>query len=127
MGAATMSAVPFIDENSEEDAIAQYENWKKNAQKEESPCATVFLLGDLGVLFWQDEGMPWIARVRVELPTRELRPDGTEYPVKASFIAFGQGGFEGVSKKTKTKIKPANEHPLYLEFVAAMEKIDVFD
>jgi len=42
--------LPFIDPESEEDAISQYKKWKENAQKEDSPCATVFLLGDMKVL-----------------------------------------------------------------------------
>ena len=56
-----MSGTPFdlnsiIDADSDQDAISQYQEWKKNSQKEDSPCATVFLLGDLKVprCLWRD-------------------------------------------------------------------------
>ena len=50
--------------------------------QETSPTATVFLLGDMGMLDYMENKLPWIMRVKTELPTRELRQDGTEYPVK---------------------------------------------
>ena len=81
----------------------------------------------LQCLFWKDEGLPWIMRVKCELPTRELRANGTEYPVKAAFVAFGQGGMLGKARREKTEVPEANTHPLYAEFVRAMEQIDIYD
>ena len=74
-----------------------------------------------------DDGLPWIMRLKCELPTRELRANGTEYPVKASFVAFGAGGMMGTSKTDGIPIPDANTHPQYAEFVSAMEKIDIYD
>ena len=58
----------IIDPNSDVDALQQYEEWKQNASKEESPCATIFLLGDLKVVFchilWP---IPWLSDGRLAL------------------------------------------------------------
>eukprot|EP00662_Eupelagonemidae_sp_cell21_P004197 gene4197-50578_t len=51
----------------------------------------VFLLADSTLLFWKEEGLDWINRVKCELPTRALCYDGYEAEVKASYVGAANG------------------------------------
>lgn len=68
-----------------------YKKWKEEqGRKEELPTAPQFFLADSDLLFYQDKDvqLPWIHRIRCELPRRVGRLSG-ELPVKASYIGFG--------------------------------------
>lgn len=67
-----------------------YKKWKEQqGVKDELPPATQIYLADTSLLFYQDPDvqLPWIHRIKVELPRRVGRLSG-DLPVKASFIAF---------------------------------------
>uniref|UniRef100_A0A7S4W5M4 Uncharacterized protein n=1 Tax=Alexandrium monilatum TaxID=311494 RepID=A0A7S4W5M4_9DINO len=69
-----------------------YKNWKQEQEKkEELPAAPQVFLADTTLLFYQDPDvqLPWIHRLKCELPRRVGRLSG-ELPVKASYIGFGK-------------------------------------
>lgn len=82
---------------------------KRHAQ-EKAPPAAVFMLGGDEMMHRTFGGIPWLTRVRCELPSRPVGPGGEEEPIRASYI----GAFN-------------EEDPAaYESFVEAMALIDVF-
>lgn len=70
---------------------ADYKAWKEQQErKDELPPATQVFLADTGLLSYQDPDvkLPWIHRLKCELPRRAGRLAG-DLPVKASYVAFG--------------------------------------
>eukprot|EP00747_Dinoflagellata_sp_TGD_P181947 gnl/TRDRNA2_/TRDRNA2_35973_c0_seq1.p1 gnl/TRDRNA2_/TRDRNA2_35973_c0~~gnl/TRDRNA2_/TRDRNA2_35973_c0_seq1.p1 ORF type:complete len:938 (+),score=178.09 gnl/TRDRNA2_/TRDRNA2_35973_c0_seq1:65-2878(+) len=68
-----------------------YKKWKEEQEKkDELPAATQIFLADSSLLFYQDPDveLPWIHRLKCELPRRLGRLSG-DLPVKASYIGFG--------------------------------------
>lgn len=68
-----------------------YKKWKEGqGRKDELPAAPQVFLADTSLLFYQDPDvqLPWIHRLKCELPRRVGRLSG-DLPVKASFIGFG--------------------------------------
>lgn len=68
-----------------------YKKWKEEqGRKDELPAAPQVFLADSQLLFYQDPDvqLPWIHRLKCELPRRVGRLSG-ELPVKASYIGFG--------------------------------------
>jgi len=88
-----------------------YQQLKTREQKDETPGSAIFLLADSSLLFWKEQGYPWIDRVKCELPTRELTVDGREPPVKASYVGCCNGDLP----------------EFYDLFLGAMERIGITD
>eukprot|EP00667_Euglena_gracilis_P015646 EG_transcript_16288 len=88
-----------------------YQRVKSEAEKDETPGSAIFLVADSSLLFWQEQGFPWMERVKCELPTRDLTVDGREPPVKAAYIGCCNG----------------DAPELYDVFLSAMELINVTD
>lgn len=68
-----------------------YKEWlKQQERKDELPAATQIFLADTSLLHYKDPDvqLPWIHRLKCELPRRVGRLSG-ELPVKASYIGFG--------------------------------------
>ena len=59
---------------------------EKRRALEESPLACVVMLGGPALLMHEEAGLPWLNRVRCELPQRPLGPGGVEEPVRACYI-----------------------------------------
>ncbi|CAJ1456944.1 unnamed protein product [Effrenium voratum] len=79
---------------------ADYKQWlQQQERKDELPAAPQIFLADIGLLFHQDPEvkLPWIHRVKCELPRRVGRLAG-ELPVRASYIGCARDepeeGFE---------------------------------
>lgn len=75
-----------------------YKKWKEEqGKKEELPTAPQVFIADTSLLSYQDPDvkLPWIHRLKCELPRRVGRLSG-DLPVKASFVGFGakDGGDE---------------------------------
>eukprot|EP00435_Cladocopium_sp_Y103_P006771 s617_g2.t1 len=68
-----------------------YKEWlQQQERKQELPSGPQIFLADVSLLFHQDPDvkLPWIHRVKCELPRRVGRLAG-DLPVKASYIGFG--------------------------------------
>eukprot|EP00941_MAST-03F_sp_MAST-3F-sp1_P001242 g1242.t1 len=50
-----------------------YNKWKRQqaSSLDDKPCAAVIMVSNTELLFWKQEGLPWLARARCELPSRE--------------------------------------------------------
>eukprot|EP00929_Paragymnodinium_shiwhaense_P049367 TRINITY_DN24905_c0_g1_i1.p1 TRINITY_DN24905_c0_g1~~TRINITY_DN24905_c0_g1_i1.p1 ORF type:complete len:905 (-),score=263.12 TRINITY_DN24905_c0_g1_i1:205-2919(-) len=82
-----------------------YKQWKEEQEKkDELPTAPQMFFADASLLYYKDPDvqLPWIHRVRCELPRRVGRLSG-DLPVKASYIGCaaadgGASGFESFKK-----------------------------
>ena len=59
---------------------------EKRQNQEKAPTAAIFFLGAEEMMFQKFGGIPWLTRVRCELPTRPLGPSGEEEPVRGGGI-----------------------------------------
>ena len=91
--------------------IEEYlEALEKRQMQEKAPTAAIFFLGAEDMMFQKFGGIPWLTRVRCELPTRPLGPSGEEEPVRATFVGACSG----------------EDPERYERFVEAMALIDVY-
>eukprot|EP00756_Hemistasia_phaeocysticola_P045253 Hpha_TRINITY_DN19010_c0_g1::TRINITY_DN19010_c0_g1_i1::g.138283::m.138283 len=88
-----MFSTPVIYDGKPIHSLEEFEAARRQRVEfdEQKPYAAVFLLADSSTLFWKEEGIEWINRVKCELPTRALTFDGDESEVKASYIGAANG------------------------------------